>query len=470
MRTRFTLFSTLKNTTSQFSNTVARFKQLGDNIRKANFSTSKDESGSFNPLLGIASLAAASGTVWYMMEEKKKCDEKERMHEGKYRKIIPNVNNSDNTNRLKTVVIVGGGVAGHRLAYKLQGQAQVILIDPKTYFEVPMAVPRMMVTPKLGDRAIIPFDSFLPNVTHVQGLATTMTDKSITVQTYTNSAPEMVTIPFDYAILATGASYQDDLLKPHYGTSKERKERMEMVAHDLRDAKKVLIVGGGPAGVEIAGELLEAHPDKKITIIQSKSQLLTDTSLASRTHALNFLQDRKVDIHFEDKVLKTERQGESQIAYTAKGLKVPYDVIIECYGTKPNTQFLEEHFGNKLDANKQVKVTPQLLMEGTKNIFVVGDMTNLDENKMALHTLKHVRVVSNNIKLLTDKASEDEFQPKLNTYTPATGNPMMVVTLGSHNGTAALPFGNTTWQFIINKIKGDMFVDHYRREIGMKHN
>ena len=59
-------------------------------------------------------------------------------------------------------------MAGHRIAYALQREADVTLIDPKDFFEVPMAVPRMLVEPDRARDAIIPYTEFLPNVARAE--------------------------------------------------------------------------------------------------------------------------------------------------------------------------------------------------------------------------------------------------------------------------------------------------------------
>ncbi|MCC2654524.1 MAG: hypothetical protein K0Q60_4690, partial [Microvirga sp.] len=47
----------------------------------------------------------------------------------------------------KRLAVIGGGMAGHVIAHAMQDTMNVSLIDPKTYVEVPMAVPRLLVEP-----------------------------------------------------------------------------------------------------------------------------------------------------------------------------------------------------------------------------------------------------------------------------------------------------------------------------------
>ena len=40
-------------------------------------------------------------------------------------------------------------------------------------------------------------------------------------------------------------------------------------------AKNILIVGGGPVGLELAGEIVDQHKDKNITIVTKSEKLVT---------------------------------------------------------------------------------------------------------------------------------------------------------------------------------------------------
>lgn len=60
----------------------------------------------------------------------------------------------------RSLVVIGGGIAGHAIAYRLKSLFTVTLVDPKTYLEVPMAAPRLLVDPD-ALQARIPYAEFL---------------------------------------------------------------------------------------------------------------------------------------------------------------------------------------------------------------------------------------------------------------------------------------------------------------------
>src|SRR5882757_8191026 len=98
------------------------------------------------------------------------------------------------------LVVIGGGMAGHLIAHSMQSAMNVTLVDPKTYIEVPMALPRLLVEPE-GLPARLPYAQFLPDAHLVQGRATAISDRSVEV---VGAAGQVRTIPFDYAVVATG--------------------------------------------------------------------------------------------------------------------------------------------------------------------------------------------------------------------------------------------------------------------------
>ena len=150
-------------------------------------------------------------------------------------------------------------------------------------------------------------------------------------------------------------------------------------------------------------------------------------------------------------------------ARTTSGKRVGYDVIFWCIGGRPNTDYLQAHFSEHLDADGRVRVTPQLRVEGEDHIFALGDITNLKENKMALHINGQVPVAEANIRAILARKSP----PK--TYKAKTGNPMIAVSLGSLSGAAFVPpIGTIRSAWLNRKVKAEtMLIPMYRKKLGL---
>jgi hypothetical protein len=74
------------------------------------------------------------------------------------------------------IVIYGAGMADAMLASRLAEDFDVTVVAPTNYFEVPMAMPRLMVQPGLADKAIISIADALPKVRHIHGQLAELTD------------------------------------------------------------------------------------------------------------------------------------------------------------------------------------------------------------------------------------------------------------------------------------------------------
>ncbi len=115
----------------------------------------------------------------------------------------------------------------------MQHAADVTLVDPKDYLEVPMAVPRLMVAPG-SLPALIAYREFLPKAELVQGRLKEVREGSIIVAT--SAQPGTREVPYDYLVLATGSNYEGDLVKPVSGNVGERLQHFRSVRKHLEGA------------------------------------------------------------------------------------------------------------------------------------------------------------------------------------------------------------------------------------------
>jgi NADH dehydrogenase FAD-containing subunit len=362
------------------------------------------------------------------------------------------------------IAIYGAGMAGAMLASRLAEDFDVTVVAPTNYFEVPMAMPRLMVQPGLADKAIISIADALPKAHHIHGHLAELTSAGGLVDG-DDGARRLVT--GDISVLATGSRFAGQLVRSLSGSMEERKAVFHRLEASLAAARRILIVGGGPVGVEMAGEIVETWPGRSVTIVESGAHILGGTAKSASTHAAKFLEQRGVTLLTRERIESPSPGSGVSVepgeARTTSGKLVGYDVILWCIGGRPNTEYLRAHFSGRLDADGRVKVTPQLLMEGEDRVFALGDITNLKENKMALHVNGQLRVAEANIRALALGRTPTK------TYKAKTGNPMMAISLGSRAGVAFIPpIGAIRSAWLNRKVKAEtMLVPIYRKKLGL---
>ncbi|HJV02740.1 MAG TPA: FAD-dependent oxidoreductase [Burkholderiaceae bacterium] len=367
----------------------------------------------------------------------------------------------------KKLVVIGGGAAGHKIAYLLQDLLDVTLVDPKTYFEVPMALPRLLVEPGALP-AQMRYQDFLSSVRHVQGRAASISVRSVVVDTSTGSE----TIPFDYAVVATGSRHVDPLIKADVAGEGGRRSQIVAAHERLKTARHVVVAGGGPVGVEIAAELCESFPRLSVTLMHGTGQLLENAPAKFGEWALDKLIAMGANVLLDDPVTQPAigTQPLDGKVRTKGGKVLQADLVIWAAGARPNTGFMAASWPQLVQADGLLKTDEYLRLQGYANIFIAGDVTNLPEGRLAITASFHVPAIVANIKAMlpatpADPARLKPYVPRL----PGKGmGKLMIVTLGRRDGLTSLPFGQFRAAFIARKIKSaNMFVNQYRKDVGL---
>lgn len=312
---------------------------------------------------------------------------------------------------MKKIVIIGGGFAGAFAARKLECRFQVTLIDEKEYFEFTPGVLRTLVNPSHRRSIEILHKEYLQRTRIIQGTAIAITKKDITIN--------HKKIPFDYLIIASGSRYNSPIKEKDLVIASRAKELQEY-SQQLLKAKKVLIIGGGIVGVELAAEICTFFPEKKVVIVHSKERLMERAPEKAQKYAQHFLEKRKVRIIFNERITKHENHQ----YHTDKGTTISCDLAFLCTGIMPN----HEHLGVcsvNLNDRKLLCVNEYLQVQSHSTIFAAGDITNIPEEKTAQAAEKQAAVVVKNIQRLEERK-------KLLQYSPAAKP--MVISLGKYDG------------------------------------
>jgi NADH dehydrogenase len=295
------------------------------------------------------------------------------------------------------IVIIGGGFAGLALAKGLKKQkVQVVLIDKNNFHQFQPLLYQVATSGLEPDSIAFPFRKQISDYKNVVfRLAEVEEINTETKTVFTNKG----SLTFDYLVIATGTmtnffgmknveenslgmkNIRDSLNIRHMML--QNLEQATITCNDNeRDAlTNFVIVGGGPAGVEMAGALAEfqkyilpkdypEYPSSimKIYLVEGSDKLISAMSNKASIQTLKYLKALNVNVLFNEIV--TDYDGE--IVTTKNGKKILAKNLIWTAGVKGRLPkgIDEKHIvgGNRLKTNQYLQV------EAHDNIFAMGDI------------------------------------------------------------------------------------------------
>ena len=256
-------------------------------------------------------------------------------------------------------------------------------------------------------------------------------------------------LPFDTAVVATGSSYASfPIAKSRDAIGIEARAAEMAGEHErLAAAKTVLIIGGGPVGVELAGEIADHFPGASVTVAEAGPRVLGDLKPKASRIAEGQLKSLGVSI------LTNTKLGPQDEVYQQA------DVVYMCVGLVSNTAFMTPHFADKLDAAGRIVVDDQLKMTGSETIYAIGDCASSPAVKFGYVADAQAAHLAKNFAALADgKAAKSYAAPGV----------MSLVPIGRKQGVVQLPFAVTTLGFLVNMKQKDMFITRQYGNLGVK--
>lgn len=302
--------------------------------------------------------------------------------------------NQNNTQKEK-IIIVGGGFAGIRCALDLnrlnKGKFHIVLINSTPHFEYHAALYRV-VTGRNPLEVCIPLSEIFAG-TSVEVVVDTITKCDLTQQQLKSTSGS--TYRYDKLVLALGSEtdyYNTPGLEKETYTLKTTTDalRLKRHLHEILTAcgfnerkeqvcqAQFMIIGGGPTGVEIAGELAvymrtlakkhNIDPSMiTIDLIQSPNRLLPHLPETVSTLVEKRLRSLGVNLYFNRRILKSTPDQA-----LIEGADMKTSTIIWAGGVKAHRLY-QQTLGLETTPSGRVIVTPHLRAKGHTNVFIAGD-------------------------------------------------------------------------------------------------
>jgi apoptosis-inducing factor 2 len=387
----------------------------------------------------------------------------------------------------KHIVILGGSYGGVSTAHYLLKHVVPYLPDKASYQVIMVSASSQAMCRPACPRALISDDMFpqeklFVNIStafeqysessfrFIHGTATELdhTNKTVSISLATSATQK---IDFYALVIATGTSTPSPLL----GLNRDGeflRANWTTFRKALLTAKTIVIAGGGPAGIETAGELGEflngragwfssklANPKVRITVVSAGSKILPALRPSIARKAEEYLAKVGVTVVKNSRVTAVTPHGAGIESTTAKatltledGKKLDADLYIPATGTTPNTSFIHKAL---LTADHRVNTNASTLrvdMAGPR-IYAVGDVASYARPAVH-HIFSAIPVLCTNIKrdLLLANGKENNSVGKDRVFMEDTRETQLVP-IGKAKGVGAA-MGYELPSFLVWLIKG----------------
>lgn len=369
------------------------------------------------------------------------------------------------------IVILGGSYAGlgvaHGLLKALPGlktqtgkSYKVTMITNSTHFWFSVGAPRAMFMPYPKDI----MDSFIPiekgfkqysselfDFVHAEITGVEM-DKKMVFYKLKNEkeevAPTTNTISFDSLVIATGSKSPSPLYS-YQGSHVPTLDAYKDIQSRLSSVKSIMIVGGGTAGTETAGEIGHLHgkqtsSPKDITILSGHERLLKGLRPSIGQRAQEFLQGMGVKVEHNLQLTDSNDLGNGTTkVILSDGSTRTVDMLLVATGRKPASSYLPSSL---LDDQGRVVCDAYTRVPSLKNVWVAGDMAQNSPGGIMYINFAVPVTVGNIVAELGGKG-------KVKEYKPLTTKETQFVPVGPNYGVGAA-FGWWIPSAVVRMVKG----------------
>ena len=366
----------------------------------------------------------------------------------------------------KRIVIIGGGFAGIKLAEELKNEDyQVILIDKNNYHQFQPLFYQVAMAGLEPSSIVFPLRKMFQRNKNVFVRVTQVQSVNPETQVITTEIGEL---SYDYLVIAIGADtnwYGNEQVRANAIPMKSVSEALFLRNAIFEDYERavtaenterrqryldIVIVGGGPTGVEVAGALAEMkhliipkdyhdldRDEINIHLVHGNERVLNTMSPEASAASERFLRELGVNLHL-DQVVKTY---DGETVTMDNGTTMKADKVIWAAGIVGNK--INGLPADAISRGNRIIVNEFNQVKGLNNVFALGDIA-LQTNEapfpaghpqVAQVAIQQAELLADNLqKIIESKATLVPFKYK------DLGS---MATIGRHRAVVDLPF----WKF-----------------------
>ncbi|KAK4545935.1 hypothetical protein LTR36_002499 [Oleoguttula mirabilis] len=323
---------------------------------------------------------------------------------------------------LKNVVVIGGSYVGTNVAEQLaaaaQGRFRVLLIEKNSHFQHLFAFPRFAVTTAVNThKAFIPYTAgkFGQDGAVLQAAVTGISKSAVQLdRKVLLDGQHQDSIPYSYLAITTGTKLTPPSSLP--GSEKlDGVTYLHQHADKIKSSQRIVIIGAGAVGVQMATDVKEIYPEKSVTLIHSRKNVMSRFHPGLHEIIAERCKELGVELVLGSRVklpstgYPTDRSVDVELM---GGRKIPADFAIVCNGQVPQSTILQNLAPQCIDNDSFIRTLKTLQINDPEysNIFALGDVADTGAHKAARPAGKQAEIVAKNIVHLIEQEPLEEYE------------------------------------------------------------